>query len=102
MLAILRQFIARLKTERDPAWEAWDEVGDRFRLPREWIHCAHCGAYAWRLPPHGLDPCPLVVEITESAGLKLDAERSTAIRSGVQIEELSRLLKLQIEGEDDE
>lgn len=104
VMSYLKHLLARFRmgVEPDPAWAEWDKIGDRFRLPREWVHCTHCGAYSWRIPPHALDPCPLVVEMSESAGLKMDAERTTAIKSGVQLEEFMRMMQQQLGQGDDE
>lgn len=68
-------------------------LSDAMKLPYTMIICDHCGAAGWRYPPHFQEPCPLVVAISESAGLKIDAERQTTIRAGIQMEEAFRLLR---------
>jgi hypothetical protein len=68
-------------------------------VPEQWIVCPACSAQSWVLPPHGLDPCPLVVQGMEQLGLKFDAERMAAIRTGVSVEEMTRALR-EIGGEE--
>lgn len=74
--------------------------------PKEWLICPSCAAFSWRLPPHGLgEACPLSESMAQSAGLKLDAERSTAIRTGVVLETQAEAMSQFIErmtGDDDE
>lgn len=83
-----------------------NKLADVLGWPKDWIVCPHCSAHSWRIPPHTFDPCPLIVEMSESAGLKMDAERSTAIRAGVtmerQMEALQQLLASTYEEEEDE
>ncbi len=67
-----------------------NELARTCELPEQWIICPNCGTQAWVLPPHGLDPCPIVVQAMEQLGMKLDAERMTAVRTGVSIEEITR------------
>lgn len=68
-------------------------MADLCGLPREWRACAHCGEQNWVLPPHGLEPCPLVVQTMEQLGLKIDAERTMALRTGIGIEEMTRVAR---------
>ena len=88
----------------DPQWMEMDRTCDSFGLPRQWIVCPHCGQQSWRLPPHGFDPCPIIQAVAETAGMKFEAERSTSIRAGVQMEEMTRALRMMVEEpeEDDE
>lgn len=71
----------------------------KWRLPRKWIVCPACGEQSWVLPPHGLEPCPLTVQIAEQMGLKFDAERMMAVRTGVNFEEVAKDLRRQAEDE---
>lgn len=82
-------------------------LADAVGWPKEWLICPSCAAFSWRLPPHGLgEPCPLSESMAQSAGLKLDAERSTAIRTGViletQAQAMSQFIERFTEDEDDE
>ncbi len=86
----------------DPAWAELDATCDTWGLPRQWIVCPHCGQQSWRLPPHGFEPCPIVAAMAELGGMKLEADRSTSIRAGVQMEEMTRALRLMVEDEEDE
>jgi hypothetical protein len=100
---MLRYLKSRLGIPTDPEWKALDRLADAFALPRQWIVCGHCGAWGWRVPPHGFtEPCPLVIQMTETAGLKFDAERSTTIRAGIQMEEITRALRNMTGEEEDE
>jgi len=65
------------------------EVARLSGLPAEWRVCDSCGEQSWVLPPH-VGPCPLNVAAAEQFGMKLDAERMAAIRSGVSIDEMSK------------
>lgn len=65
-------------------------MAEEWGLTKQWIVCPHCGAQTWVLPPHGHDPCPLVLETVEQLGMKFDAERMAAVRTGVGIEEIAR------------
>lgn len=69
------------------------------RLPRAWIICPSCGEQSWVLPPHGLEACPLVVQAAEQVGLKFDAERMMAVRTGVNIEEMTKEMRRLIDGD---
>lgn len=83
-------------------WRKLNSIADQYELPDLWIYCPMCGAQGWRLPPHGiLEPCPMVKEMYESAGLKFDAERSTALRMGIGMEEAARAMRRMMEGEDE-
>ena len=62
-------------------------------LPLEWKACACCNETSWVFPPHGSQPCPLVVQIAEQLGLKFDAERMQAVRTGVNMEEIARQMR---------
>ncbi len=100
----MKNFLRRLRGKAtDPDWAALDDLADNFALPRAWVVCAHCGAMSWRLPPHEIgQPCPYVAGMAEVTGLKFDAERSTAVRAGVQIEEMTRALRQMVEPEEEE
>lgn len=73
--------------------------------PKQWIICPSCAAHSWRIPPHLFDGCPVILQMSNSAGLKLDAERTHAVRAGItmerQMEILQELVNKQI-GDDDE
>lgn len=97
----IRSLRALFRPPTDPAWSQWDDLADSFDLPREWVVCSHCGQQGWRFPPHQFDPCPLVLQMAEVAGLKYDAERATSVRMGVHMEELTRMMRQQMEDEDD-
>lgn len=82
------------------------ELADRMGWPKTWLTCDHCGEYAWRVPPHIFEPCPLVVETMQTAGLKMDAERNQAIATGVamrqQMEAFQAFVDEHMRGEDDD
>lgn len=86
----------------DPEWKAMDDMADTFGLPRQWIVCPMCGQQSWRLPPHGFDPCPIVAAVAEATGLKADAERSTALRLGVHMEETTKALRQMMDDEEED
>lgn len=66
---------------------------DAMGLPVQWCFCHHCGAWGWRWPPHGLnEPCPVISNAAESFGLKTDAERMNAVRTGLHLEQASQML----------
>ena len=103
------------RTEEKPVeLEEYDDVldfygkinllADSLGWPDEWIICPHCSAYSWRLPPHVFEACPILVEMTQSAGLKMDAERTAAIRSGITMEKQFEALQNFLEnlGEEEE
>jgi hypothetical protein len=75
------------------------DLADALGLPPEWRVCAHCGEQSWRLAPHMFDPCPFVKDMANAAGLKFDAERMTAIRTGAHLEELTRFVRENFMGE---
>lgn len=76
-------------------WKQVNELPEAVGLPKQWCFCHHCGAWGWRWPPHGLnDPCPIFAGAAESFGLKTDAERMTALRSGAHLEQASKLLQV--------
>ena len=77
------------------------EVSIRMRFPDEWIVCQFCGEAGWGTHPHYGIPCPIVATMTESAGLKMDAERSTAARMGLQMEEATRMIRKHFTGEEE-
>lgn len=56
-----------------------------------------CAEFFWRLPPHGFNPCPLVAGMAEATGLKLDAERMTAVKAGVHLESMGAAMRAFIE-----
>ena len=83
-------------------WKKLDGISDELGLPHEFVVCPLCGMQGWRLPPHGYGtPCPIAEEMYEAAGLKLDAERATAIRTGVGMEEAARAMRRMIDGDDE-
>jgi hypothetical protein len=71
--------------ERNAMAAEWD-------LPRAWVVCPTCGEQDWVLPPHGMEPCPLVTQMAEGMGIKIDAERNMALRTSVSIEEMAKQL----------
>lgn len=81
------------------------ELSDAMGWPAEWIICPACAQHSWRLPPHIFNPCPLLSQTADSMGLKLDAERMTAVRSGTaverQLEMMEKLFRSQF-GEDED
>ena len=88
-------------------WMELDSMADVMGIPEEWLICPMCAEFSWRIPPHGFNPCPIAVGMAESAGLKLDAERMTAVRAGVQFEEMSKAMRAHIQefglpGEEDD
>lgn len=90
-------------------WMELDSMADLMEIPHEWLICPMCAEFSWRLPPHGFKPCPLAIGMADSAGLKLDAERMTAVRAGVHFDEMSKVMREHIaeyglpeEVEDDE
>lgn len=93
LVKIIRQRAARrLRARR--AWQGIHDLADAAGVPWQFIVCQYCGAQSWRLPPHGLDePCPIVVDTHEAMQLKADAERSLAVRSGVQMERMQEFLE---------
>lgn len=100
---MLNYIKARLGIPTDENWKGVDDMADSFALPRQWIVCAHCGAWGWRVPPHGfVEPCPMITQVAEATGLKFDAERSATIRAGVQFEEMTRALRQMTGEEEDE
>lgn len=95
----------RLDDEREALIEAlvWrTEIADRVGIPREWVACPFCGKQTWAMPPHAAEPCPLVMQMAQDLGLKLDAERMTAVRAGVGIEEMARQMRKQLGEEGDD
>lgn len=97
----MRRFLNRLLGRAtNPEWAQMDALADTFALPRQWIVCPHCGQQSWRLPPHAFEPCPVVSSMAETAGLKFDAERSSAVRMGVHMEEMTRALRQMFEEEE--
>lgn len=74
-------------------WMELENLADLMELPHEWIVCPVCAEFFWRFPPHGFSPCPIATGMAESAGLKLDAERMTAVRAGVHLEEMSKAIR---------
>ncbi len=79
-----------------------DALAESWGLPRTWLTCPHCGQFSWRLPPHGFQSCPIVVKVAEATGMKFDAERSSAIRLGVHMEEMTRAVRAWTEEEEDD
>lgn len=78
-----------------------DSQADSFGLPREWVACSHCGAQSWRFPPHMFDPCPMVGQLADAMGIKIDADRSASIRMGLLSEQMWDAVRRQM-GEDDD
>ena len=70
-----------------------DSLAARIGFPKAMYVCDHCGAAGWRMPPHMFEPCPIVLAMSEAAGLKIDAERATTIKAGIQMEEAFRMLQ---------
>ena len=70
-------------------------------LPKVMYTCEHCGAAGWRYPPHLFEPCPIVLTISESEGLRLDAERSSTIKAGIQMEKITEMMN-RLYGEESE
>jgi hypothetical protein len=94
-LAQIIQERARLavRWHRDPVNQLADIAG----MPKEYIECSFCGAQDWRYPPHGLsEPCPLVVDMFSSMGMKVDADRMLAVRSGLQMETIQEFIEQQM------
>lgn len=98
-----------LTSEMQAVADAYDPIialADYLGWPDDWVVCPSCSAHSWRMPPHIFDPCPMLVEMAQSAGLKMDAERSAAIRSGVTLEAqaqaLQKLFEQAFEDEDPE
>lgn len=81
-------------------------LADAMGWPPEWIVCPACAEYAWRLPPHLFSPCPLLSQTANSMGLKLDAERMTAVRTGAALERqgevLEKLFRTQFDDDDED
>lgn len=84
------------------AWRGLDELADDLVLPPDWLVCPICGEQSWRFPPHMLDPCPLAIQMAEAQGLKLDAERMMALRTGVHMERLGLLMQHVVDEAEDE
>ena len=89
-----------LPHRQSPFVKAWaDYFSDRnaiartSKISRAWVVCPSCGEQGWVLPPHGLDPCPLVIQAAQDLGLKFDAERSASIRAGLSMEDIARSLR---------
>ena len=78
-------------TEFLKAWRELDAIGDELGVPHEYVVCPMCGSHSWRFPPHGVGAaCPLIEAMSEAASMKLEAERSTAIRLGLGMEDAMR------------
>lgn len=69
------------------------EVTARLNLPNEWVVCSFCGEAGWGVHPHYGHPCPIVAAMSESAGMKIDADRSSTIRAGLHLEEMTRIVR---------
>ena len=78
------------------------EIAIRMSFPKDWIVCQFCGEAGWGIHPHYGNPCPIAHGMAESAGLKMDAERATAARMGLQMEEATKMIRKHFTGEDDE
>lgn len=84
-------------------WEQIVATADLLGLPDQWVLCPMCGSQSWRFPPHGIgEPCPIAKEMMDAAGMKLEAERSTAIRLGVGMEEAMKQVRRSFGEEDDD
>ena len=79
------------------SWLELDNMADIADLPRQWVVCPMCAKHSWRLPPHGFKPCPMAVSMAEAAGLKLDAERMTAVRAGVHLQDMGAAMRAYFE-----
>lgn len=97
---MLRWFLARIGFSVDPTWRELDRKADALGLPRVWVVCPHCGEQWWRLPPHGFEPCPIATALADAMGIKIDADRSAAIRMGVSAEEMWNTLRQRFEEEE--
>lgn len=77
------------------------ELDVQLRFPDEWIVCSFCGEAGWGTHPHFGTPCPIAAAMADAAGLKMDAERVSAVRAGLSMEEVTRLMREQLGGEDE-
>ena len=94
-----------LPHKRTPFVGAWSSyfsdrnvIARSSKVPRAWVVCPSCGEQGWVLPPHGIDPCPLVIQAAQDLGLKFDAERMAAVRAGVSMEETSKEIRRMMGG----
>jgi hypothetical protein len=82
------------------------ELSEVMGWPKQWMICPACSQQSWVIPPHLFSPCPLLEDAAGSMGLKIDAERMTAVRAGNamerQFEVLSKLFEDRLEDEEDE
>lgn len=90
----------RFWKERDEQ-ESLNNMARKLGLPKVMYICEHCGGSGWRYPPHLFEPCPIMLAISESAGLKLDAERSATIKAGIQMEKITEMMN-RLYGEESE
>lgn len=74
-------------------WRRLNSVADKLGLTEEWVVCPVCGQQTWRFAPHGGDPCPLAVSIAEAQGLKFDAERMMALRTGLHLDRMGESMR---------
>ena len=79
--------------KRDPNIETMNRTARQMGLPKVMYTCEHCGSSGWRYPPHMFESCPLLIAISEAAGLKIDAERNATIAAGIQFQELGEMLR---------
>ena len=83
-------------------WSGINIIADAAGAPREYVTCGICGATEWRVPPHGFaDPCPVAEAMLSAMGMKVDAERMLAVRSGVHLEEMREMLENMLPSRDD-
>lgn len=93
LLERIRDKARRTLSARE-AWSGINTIADAAGAPREYVTCDFCGAMEWRLPPHGFnEPCPVSVTVLESMGMKIDAERMLAVRSGVHMEQMRSMME---------
>jgi hypothetical protein len=99
-LAMLRRKRQGLSNERraeldllDAHYRDLNAMAIEWDLPQAWVVCPHCGEQAWVMPPHGMEPCPLIVQTAEQLGTRIDAERMMAVRTGINIEEMSKQIR---------
>jgi hypothetical protein len=84
-------------------WDLVNQAADELGVPEQWVVCPLCGKQAWRLPPHGYaEPCPIVVDMAEAAGLKFDAERNAMIRVGQQMEQMGETVRKHLDPDEED
>jgi hypothetical protein len=83
-------------------YDMTNAMADLMGCRRDYVVCQICQKHSWRLPPHGLDPCPLAVTAAQSQSLKTDAERNAAILAGQQMAQAVRMMEKHMEQSDDD